>query len=80
MEGSAPDSIPADCSALIRPLLADMAATHHGSAYQEIVSRVEESLIRLTMDKYRNNQVHAAKFLGISRNMLRERLKKFQMG
>jgi DNA-binding protein Fis len=31
------------------------------------------------MERYRNNQVHAAKFLGISRNMLRERLKKFDL-
>jgi two-component system, NtrC family, nitrogen regulation response regulator GlnG len=79
MESAGPDGPPQDCTALIKPLLADMTATHHGSAYEEIISRVEESLIRQTMEKYRNNQVHAAKFLGISRNMLRERLKKFQL-
>jgi two-component system nitrogen regulation response regulator GlnG len=68
-----------DCYAMLKPLFNDISLNHEGSAYEGIISRVEESLIRLTVEKYRNNQVHAAKFLGISRNMLRERLKKYDL-
>jgi two-component system, NtrC family, nitrogen regulation response regulator GlnG len=79
MESGVVSSLPMNFDAMVKPLLADVGGTNHGSAYEKIVSRVEESLIRQTMEKFQNNQVHAAKFLGISRNMLRERLKKFQL-
>jgi len=75
----ATDSSPLDCYVMIKPLFNSMARSSDGTAYEGIISKVEESLIRLTMERYRNNQVHAAKFLGISRNMLRERLKKFDL-
>jgi DNA-binding NtrC family response regulator len=80
LDEAAQDSSTWDCYAMLKPLFNDIALNHDGSAYEGIISRVEESLIRLTMEKYRNNQVHAAKFLGISRNMLRERLKKYGLG
>jgi two-component system nitrogen regulation response regulator GlnG len=79
-EQGVPDGGEFDCHALLRPLFAAVSANNDGSVYEAVISRVEESLVRLTMDKYRNNQVHAARFLGISRNMLRERLKKFDLG
>ena len=79
MDDAASDNSTLDCYAMIKPLFNSMAHSNDGTAYEGIISRVEESLIRLTMERYRNNQVHAAKFLGISRNMLRERLKKYEL-
>jgi DNA-binding NtrC family response regulator len=80
LDEAAQESSTRDFYAMLKPLFNAISFNHEGSAYEEIISRVEESLIRLTMEKYRNNQVHAAKFLGVSRNMLRERLKKYGLG
>jgi DNA-binding protein Fis len=38
---------------------------------------VEKALIQITMAKLGNNQVKAAELLGVSRNTLRDRLKKY---
>lgn len=68
-----------DNDSMMKTLVANISHNNEGSAYESVISRVEQSLIRQSMEKYKNNQVHAAKFLGISRNMLRERLKKYDM-
>jgi len=45
-------------------------------AHANIIEMVEETLIRKALEACDNNQVRAAKLLGISRNTLRHRLKK----
>lgn len=45
-----------------------------------LVDMVEERLIRAALSECENNQVHAARRLGISRNTLRGRMKKFGLG
>jgi two-component system nitrogen regulation response regulator GlnG len=60
---------------MFQPLFETIAGTHEGSVYKRFIAEAEKSLINLAMDKYRNNEVHASRFLGISRNTLRQRLK-----
>jgi sigma-54-specific transcriptional regulator len=50
-----------------------MLLTHAGQTYQ----RVEERLIRKALELNKYNQVRAAHLLGISRNVLRHRMKQF---
>ncbi len=45
-------------------------------AHANVIEMVEETLIRKALEHCDNNQVRAAKMLGISRNTLRHRLKK----
>jgi DNA-binding protein Fis len=44
--------------------------------HANIIEMVEETLITKALEQCRQNQVQAAKMLGISRNTLRHRLKK----
>jgi DNA-binding NtrC family response regulator len=53
--------------------LEQMLLTHAGQAYHH----VEESLIRKALELTKHNQVRAAHLLGISRNILRHRMKQF---
>jgi DNA-binding NtrC family response regulator len=53
--------------------LEQMLLTHAGQAYH----RVEDRLIRKALELTKHNQVQAAHLLGISRNILRHRMKQF---
>jgi DNA-binding NtrC family response regulator len=53
--------------------LEQMLLSHAGQAYQ----RVEEGLIRKALELTKHNQVRAAHLLGITRNILRHRMKQF---
>jgi DNA-binding NtrC family response regulator len=53
--------------------LEQMLLTHAGRAYH----RVEEGLIRKALELTKHNQVRAAHLLGITRNILRHRMKQF---
>jgi DNA-binding protein Fis len=44
-----------------------------------IIERVERPLIKLAMKKAGNNQLRAAKILGINRNTLRSKLQKLDL-
>ena len=46
-------------------------------ASKTVLDMVEESLIARALKDCRNNQVHTARMLGISRNTLRHRIKKY---
>lgn len=47
--------------------------------YDIVLETVEEPLLRVIMQHTRNNQVKAAKVLGIARGTLRTLLKKYEM-
>jgi two-component system, NtrC family, response regulator AtoC len=49
------------------------------NAHANLIDLVEETLIRYALRRCQNNQVHAARFLGISRNTLRHRIKKYHL-
>ena len=53
--------------------LEHMLLTHAGQAYH----RVEERLVRKALELTERNQVRAAHLLGITRNILRHRMKQF---
>jgi sigma-54-specific transcriptional regulator len=50
-----------------------MLLTHAGQAYH----RIEDRLIRKALELTKYNQVRAAHLLGITRNILRHRMKQF---
>ena len=50
-----------------------------GDLYEQVMSRVEKPLFELVMEAVKGNQVRAAKVLGINRNTLRERLRKYDL-
>ena len=49
-------------------------------AHANVIELVEELLISRALEQCGNNQVRAAKLLGISRNTLRHRIKKYNLG
>jgi sigma-54 dependent transcriptional regulator len=53
--------------------LEQILLTHAGQAYH----RVEDRLIRKALELTKHNQVRAAHLLGITRNILRHRMKQF---
>jgi two-component system nitrogen regulation response regulator GlnG len=75
------DDIKDDCQQMfakaIEPLFDQLRASGKGNLHQQMTSALEKVLIQMTMSKVSNNQVKAAEFLGISRNTLRDRLKKY---
>ena len=44
--------------------------------YDEVINAVDSALIRLTINKFGQNQTETAKLLGISRTTLAQRIKK----
>ena len=63
-----------DSHAFFKPLFEALSRDNEGAVYNSFIAEAEKALIRLTMEKEKNNEVHAARFLGISRNTLRQRL------
>jgi DNA-binding NtrC family response regulator len=59
------------------PEILQMAGTHTRA---NLIDMVEKSLIIHALQKCGNNQVHTARLLGVSRNTLRHRIKKYQLG
>ena len=47
--------------------------------YRAFMAEAERALMVMTMQRCKGNQVHAAKFLGISRNTLRQRLAQYEL-
>ena len=47
--------------------------------YHEVMGEVEKRLVLYALDRTGNNQVHASELLGISRSMLRRRLRDFDL-
>jgi len=68
-----------DTYPLLQSLFESVSLNDEGSVYENYIFAAENALIRMTMEKFNDNQVHAAKFLGISRNTLRQRLVKFEL-
>lgn len=80
---AAPESGPTDNAAgrslrqRIDALVPEILALAGPSAHASVLDMVEESLITQALRDCRNNQVHTARMLGISRNTLRHRIKKY---
>jgi DNA-binding NtrC family response regulator len=50
-----------------------------GSIHDDIIGKIEKSLIGIILEEEKGNQVRAAKRLGINRNTLRKRIKDLQI-
>lgn len=51
----------------------------HTHIYQHLLTIFEKAVISLALKKTNSNQVKASKLLGISRNTLRDRMKKYNL-
>jgi nitrogen regulation protein NR(I) len=58
-------------------LVAEILQLSEPRAHANVIDMIEEALINGALRKCRYNQVHAARLLGISRNTLRNRMKKY---
>lgn len=61
----------------IDALVPEILALAGPGSHASVLDMVEESLIARALKDCRNNQVHTARMLGISRNTLRHRIKKY---
>jgi DNA-binding protein Fis len=61
----------------LEEIIPDIPLLSSQDIHANIIELVEEMLIHKAMQACGGNQVHAAKMLGISRNTLRHRLKKW---
>jgi two-component system nitrogen regulation response regulator GlnG len=65
---------------MLEPSFADICNKNTGSIFESMTTGLEKAIIRMAMEKTGNNQVLAAKILGISRNTLRDRLDRYKLG
>jgi DNA-binding protein Fis len=56
-----------------------MVGNSEGRIYTELTAALDEALVEAALEATQNNQVRAAQLLGISRNTLRERMRRFSM-
>ena len=54
-----------------------LAQLHRGRVYEQAIEEVEKALLSIVLERFDDNQVRAARFLGISRNTLRSRIERF---
>jgi DNA-binding NtrC family response regulator len=66
-------------SKMLEPMFETICKRENGAVYENINMGLEKALIRMALQKSKNNQVLAAKLLGISRNTLRDRIDRYQL-
>jgi len=64
----------------LEPVFDNICLKNSGSIYESVNTGLEKALILMAMDKNNNNQLSAARLLGISRNTLRDRLQRYRDG
>ncbi|MCP4631684.1 MAG: sigma-54-dependent Fis family transcriptional regulator [candidate division Zixibacteria bacterium] len=62
---------------LISPVYKKIVSTSSGNIYQHMLTAMEKALYSATLKYCSSNQVKASEILGVSRNTLRDRVKKF---
>lgn len=65
---------------MLEPVFEGICQKNKGAIYENVNMGLEKALIHMAMEKSNNNQVFAAKLLGISRNTLRDRLERYRIG
>jgi DNA-binding NtrC family response regulator len=76
-ESSSADTDFAGLKQRVQALVEEILPLAEPEAHANVLDLVEEALIARALARCRNNQVHAARMLGISRNTLRHRIKKY---
>jgi len=64
----------------VAELVAELLNLPGPTPHANLIDVVEEALIRRALEHCRGNQVHTARLLGISRNTLRHRIQKYDLG
>ena len=64
---------------ILEPRFDRICMKNRGSVYDSVNMGLEKALIHMAMEKSAQNQVLAAKLLGISRNTLRDRLERYRL-
>ncbi len=64
---------------ILEPMFDRVCLKNRGAVYDNVNMGLEKALIRMAMEKSSQNQVVAAKLLGISRNTLRDRLERYKI-
>jgi DNA-binding NtrC family response regulator len=64
---------------ILEPIFDRVCLKNRGAVYDSINMGLEKALIHMAMEKSAQNQVLAAKLLGISRNTLRDRLERYKI-
>jgi DNA-binding NtrC family response regulator len=53
--------------------------SNSGSAYSEVMEKIEKELLHQTLEQHKWNQVQTANYLGITRNTLRSKIDKYDL-
>jgi DNA-binding NtrC family response regulator len=64
-------------SSVIEPMFSRIVASSEGHIYNDMIAALERALISSALHATENNQVQSAQVLGVSRNTLRDRMKKY---
>ena len=64
---------------LLSPIYDEILVNSKGKIYDRLLSGLEKSLIFLTLKYCNHNQVKTSRILGISRNTLRERIRRYDL-
>jgi DNA-binding NtrC family response regulator len=64
---------------LLAPIFDKIMVNSKSNIYDHLISSLEKCLLSLTLKYCNHNQVKASQILGISRNTLRERIKKYDL-
>ena len=64
---------------VMEAMFKDSLAADRDKLYEAVMAKLEKTLIKMALDEANNNQIKAAKLLGISRNTLRTRVKAYNL-
>ena len=79
LQPAIPDDQTRSLKELVGQLVGELLRRSERRARASLIHLVEEALIAQALEKCAYNQVHAARILGISRNTLRHRMKKYNL-
>lgn len=65
---------------MLEPQFERICRKNKGSVFEDINTGLEKAIVHMAMERGNYNQVLVAKMLGISRNTLRDRLEKYNIG
>ena len=63
----------------LKRYLKDMVRLENSNLYETVISEVEKAIIKIVIDETEGNQLKAAKTLGINRNTLRAKIKRYKI-
>lgn len=66
-----------DITVIIKKAKANLIEENRGTLYVKVIAEVERSLIENVLEHTEGNQLKAARILGINRNTLQAKIKKF---